>query len=199
MGNRTLTTAFKIASKETQGNTVVVMADLDFASGHVFVHTGVGTITFNGGDYVGIGTFGSVSSVDEESQLSALGINMTLSGIDPTFISTTLNEDYRHRAAKLYLGLLTGGKLIIDPILVFSGLMDTMNIALGSSAQVTVRAESRLADWDRPRITRYTNETQQEKFPGDLGLEFVSQMVEREIPWGAEAAAIKPFKQVPRL
>ena len=44
--------------------------------------------------------------------------------------------------------------------------------------------ESRLADWERPRVSRYTDADQQQRFPGDLGCRFAPQMVEKELVWG---------------
>jgi len=70
----------------------------------------------------------------------------------------------------------------------FKGRMDTMNIALGKTATITLTAESRLIDWSRPRIRRYTNADQQERFSADKGFEFVSDTVEIEIVWGANIA-----------
>jgi hypothetical protein len=39
---------------------------------------------------------------------------------------------------------------------------------------------------ERQRISRYTNNDQLKKFSGDVGLEFVQQLVEKELFWGVE-------------
>jgi hypothetical protein len=62
--------------------------------------------------------------------------------------------------------------------------MDTMDLSLGATGKLSVIIQSRLADWERPRLSRYTNEEQQALYSGDKGLEFVPQMVEKTIIWG---------------
>jgi hypothetical protein len=52
-------------------------------------------------------------------------------------------------------------------------------------ASVTVRLENRLADWERPRLRRYTDEDQQRAHPGDKGFEFVTSTVDKDIVWPA--------------
>ena len=80
--------------------------------------------------------------------------------------------------------------LIVEPVLVFSGLIDNSNIDIGKTATVTVTVESRLIAWERAKIRRYTNEDQQQRFSGesptitDKFLEFVNQTVDKEILWG---------------
>ena len=59
-----------------------------------------------------------------------------------------------------------------------------MNIEAGETATISISVESRLVDWERPRVHRYTNADQQIAYPGDKGLEFVAQMVEKELVWG---------------
>ena len=60
-----------------------------------------------------------------------------------------------------------------------------MQILLGSTqSEVLLTAENRLADWDRPRIRRYNDADQQSEYPGDLGMQFAEQMVNKTILWG---------------
>ena len=74
--------------------------------------------------------------------------------------------------------------IVADPVLVFHGRMDVMNIEIGNTATITVTAESRLADWNRARTSRYTDEEQQRLYPGDKGLQYVAQTAEMELVWG---------------
>jgi hypothetical protein len=61
--------------------------------------------------------------------------------------------------------------------------MDQMSIDLGETAAVTVRLENRMADWERPRVRRYTDEDQQRAYPGDLGFQFLTATVDKDIVW----------------
>lgn len=179
-------TAAAITAAESEVVRVVLMADLDFESGHFRVHTGAGTLYFLGNPFIGIGDIGKVSELEETAQVQSSGLSLALSGIDPDLLSVALGENYQGRDVVLYLGLLDAGlQLIQDPVTLWRGRMDTMNIVLGETATITVTAKNPLADWDRPRVRRYNNEDQQAKYPGDLGLEFVEKSINKEILWGA--------------
>jgi len=182
--SRTLTSA---ANTAAQAAVVwpVTLVELDFASGFVRANSAPITIAFSGNDFLGVGNLGSVDAVKEGADLTARGINLQLSGIPSGLVSTALGEDYQGRSCKVWLGLLDSDHVLIaDPVLIFDGRMDTMDIQMGDTAAINVSAESRLADWDRPRVRRYTNEDQQQAFPLDKGLEFVPQMVSKQIIWG---------------
>jgi len=87
--------------------------------------------------------------------------------------------------ARLYVGLLDEQhRLIGTPLLIYRGRMDTLDIEMGSTATLTLTVQSRLSDWERPRLLRYTNEQQQADWPGDKGFEFIAQMAEKTIYWG---------------
>ena len=69
-------------------------------------------------------------------------------------------------------------------MVLFHGRIDTMDIQIGKTAQVNVTIESKLVDWERARIRRFTNEDQRSAYSSDEFLEFVTQTVEKEIVWG---------------
>lgn len=174
------------AVEQDSAPVAILFAELDFASGFVRAHTALGTITWGGYDWLGVGTFASVSPVEESAELSKRTLTYTLSGIPGDMISVVLGEEYQGRAAKLYLGFLdqTTGTLVSDPVQIDQGRMDVSEIEEGQECTVTITAESRVSAWDRPLIRRYTNADQQARFPGDKGLEFVDQAANKEINWG---------------
>jgi hypothetical protein len=164
----------------------VVLAKLEFSSGTIFVSTADRTLVTPGGDsYAGVGVFGGISGVDEDVQLGANGISLLLSGVDTNLLSLALQENYQGRAATISLGLLTEAwAFVAEPVVVFKGRMDTMSIVSGSEGRINLSCENRLAAWDKARNLRFNNQTQQLRFPGDRGLEFVEQAADREIFWG---------------
>lgn len=167
---------------------------LDFSSGPLYMNSSPYSIDFDGNTYLGVGNLGAISVVQEGTDLQARGIELTLSGIPSSLVAIALDEAYQGRDCKIWIGFLTSShdpsSLIADPIQLGPWIMDTMDIELGETAKITVRAESRLIRWDKPHSSRYTNEEQQNRFPAeggdpaDLGLEFVSQMAEKELLWG---------------
>lgn len=163
----------------------VLLAKLDFASGSVRVTSAPFDIASNGETYTGVGNLGGISTVPEGAELQSYAIQLTLSGIPADLIALALADQYQGREAKLYLALLDEGhRLTGAPLLIFRGQMDTLDIELGQSATLTLTVQSRLADWERPRLRRYTHEDQSAAYPADRGFEFVQQMAERTIYWG---------------
>jgi hypothetical protein len=163
----------------------VCFAKLEFGGGDVFVNSSDRDIAFSGDTYLGVGNLGTVSGIEEGGTLQANGIQMTLSGIPSAYLSLFLTEKYKGRPVTLYHGYLDDDyALIADPIVQWVGRINQMSVALGEQAAITLTAENKLIRWENTKIRRYTDADQQGRFPGDLGLQFISQVVEKEILWG---------------
>jgi len=163
-------------------------AELLYDSGTVRAHNGVGTIVWGGNTFLGVGNFGNISDIDEDTELSISKVSLTLSGVDSNNISIALNEKYQGRVAIIYKGYLDENlRLKDDPTLQFRGKIDTQSIELGKQGIITVSIINRLADWEKTRTRRYNNDDQQNEFPGDKGMEFVPRSVEKQIFWGKKA------------
>lgn len=167
----------------------VYFLEMNFDDLAVRVHTQIGTVTWGGHDWIGVGSFGGVSTVEENSDLSRRTITYSLSGIPGDMVSIVLGENYQGRTANLYLGFIDRdtGVLVATPELMDQGRMDIAEIQEGDSFTVTLNAESRFAAWNRPVVRRYNNADQQARFPGDRGLEFIEQAADKQIIWGARS------------
>jgi hypothetical protein len=89
------------------------------------------------------------------------------------------------RDGKIYLGFLSNGAVVIDPVLVFQGRLDVPIIEEnGETATISIAYESRLIDLQKPRESRYTDQDQQRAYPGDLGMAFVPSLQEKTLNWG---------------
>lgn len=159
--------------------------DLAFDGGNLQLWTGYGDITFNSITFTGAGDILTISDVSETSEVQATGITIGFSGVPSTLIASALTETYQGRACTIYFGTLSSGAVVADPYIVFSGRMDVMNIDdSGSTCDITLQAENRLIDLDRPRGRRYTSEDQKIDYPNDKGLEFIADLQDKEIIWG---------------
>lgn len=141
----------------------VTFAALDFPSGYLRVHTRVGTLTWGGYDWLGVGQFGGVSEVSEDAMLRPSGVTLTLSGVDTNVVSAAVFEAYHGRAAYVYRGFFNTTTLALaaDPQLVFRGLMDTMEVELGQNVgSIAVTCEGELARWQRHQGALYSHESQ---------------------------------------
>ena len=85
-------------------------------------------------------------------------------------------------------------RVVIDPIPIFDGRIDGIEAAEdpdSGEGAVSVSASSVFGNFDRRNGRRTNNEDQQVHFPGDLGLEFTSELV-RDIVWGEAAGSFVP-------
>jgi hypothetical protein len=164
----------------------ILFAELDFASGIVRVHSGIGTVSWGGYDWSGVGTLGSIEGLDENSDLTRKTVNFTLTGIPNDLLAAFLNEHYQGRSAKVYIGFFdnTTYQLVANPANLFIGKMDNVKTKFGKTFSISLSAENRMASWNRPVVRRYNDADQQSRFPGDLGLQFITQAATKEIVWG---------------
>ena len=182
--SRSLTTAMANASTADVVRPILLI-DLAFSDGTVRYTTSDRDVVFNSNTYTATGQFASISAVEEGTELEANTITVGLNGIPSANLSLALGQTYQNRTGTVYLGFLDSSyALIADPFIAFQGRMNSMDGTLGKTCTIQLQIQSRLVDWDKARIRRYTNEDQQEFFSGDKGLEFVSEMVEKDLIWG---------------
>ena len=163
-------------------------AELSFASGFVRVCGAPVDITFLGRTFLAVGALGGVSQVQESGELRSYGITLTLAGVPRDAVALAMGEHCQGRPGTVWEVVLdaTTHLPLADPIVVFRGRMDHPVIKLGETATIGVTMTNRLADWDRPRLRRYTDEDQKREYPGDEGFRFVSKTAEKEIVWPAK-------------
>lgn len=170
---------------------LLILIDLHFMSGHVYLCNAAYDFFWNGNTYLGAANCGSIEEIQDSCDLSMSGIKLTLTGVDPVYISTALNEDYQGRPCTIWVAALDADYQILnDPCICFRGRLDVMEIEMGERASINVTAESRLTDWNQSDARRYTNEDQIIDFPNDRFFEFVNQMVEKELLWGVPSPSV---------
>ena len=163
----------------------IYLVELDFDSGVIAWNSGFRDITYNSVTFKGLGSMSSISSPNEKVGVDSSTITVGVSGIDPAIIALFMTEPYLNRTAKLYYTLLDDNDQVItgNPILLFRGSIDSIDGTFGSQGSFNVTIKSRLADWERKRVIRYTDNDQQSMYPGDKGFEYVGQMAQATIVW----------------
>ena len=164
--------------------------ELEISDGTLRFWTGYGNITMTAGGsskvFTGAGDFLGISPISESSTLQMQGINILLTGIKSSLISSILSAQYTNRDATLYMGLFnTSGSVIGDVYTLFKGKMDVCNITEnGETSNISLNVESRLIVFELPKERLYTLEDQQIDFSSDLGFEFIPELQDKEITWG---------------
>ena len=158
----------------------------EFPSGWVRIWTGLGPITWNGEIWTGVGVLLELGSLEETSDVVATGTTVSLSGVPLELVSLAIDEARQGSPGRIWLAFLSEDRTVIaDPVQAFSGRLDVPEIQEdGQSCKITLSYENRLVDLGTARSWRYTHESQQALYPGDLGFEHVTAIQDQEITWG---------------
>lgn len=117
----------------------VIMVHLDWPDAPVFAHSGVGTISFDGQDWLGVGKFGAISLPEEAEGIAATAATFRLLAL-PDEVFERLSDPIRNRMARVLFGVTTergGSVLVADPVEVFSGYMDSAQYRASASGLET--------------------------------------------------------------
>ena len=105
---RDITSDFNTAIIDTVVQPIFAI-ELELSDGTLRFWTGYGNITMTAGGsskvFSGLGDFLGISPVSESSTLQMQGINILLTGIKSSLISSILSAQYTNRDATLYMGL----------------------------------------------------------------------------------------------
>ncbi|QJR01147.1 hypothetical protein HH800_02385 [Sphingobium yanoikuyae] len=151
----------------------------------VFAVTGNATIHYAGEEWSAIGGLGQIDTIGEGTDGSSVGVTATLYQVPSEFRDDVADQAVRGCLYELYVGALDAGyRNVIGFKNLWKGRLDTYDILdAGETITVTAGGESRMRDQRRPAIKRFTDWWQQRKYPGDLGFQYVSRMVEVPIMW----------------
>lgn len=182
---REFSTAFQNALAD-QNLHIVIMFEGQFATGTVRIWSGLGDLEWDGKSWSGVGSLLGMGSIDETREVVAGGTTISLSGVPLDLVQVAIDEARQGLPGRIWVGLVSeSGSIIADPVQAFSGRLDVPEITDDeNTCTITISYESRLIDLTVPRTWRYTHESQQVLFPGDLGFEYVTAIQDREITWG---------------
>ena len=129
----------------------------------------------------------SLPQFEEQTDITKVSLNLVLSGADQTFISTVLNENIVNDSVTIFRGLLdSNNSIIADPILLYSGNIDTFEISeTETQSNVKLIIVSHWADFDKKSGRKTNNASQQRFFSADVGMDYASESV-LDIKWGRE-------------
>lgn len=166
---------------------LVTFTKLEFPSGTLYLHNSIGTYTWGGNDWLGVGDLGEISQIEEGAEISPYKITLSLSGLDPDISGAALTEDYYLQPVTVYLGVLDADDaLLADPTVVFEGAMDQMTVSVGAQGGdvISLTAESELARFNKASNLKYTSAQLQDDFAGDLGFDLMADIDGAKLRWG---------------
>ena len=152
----------------------------------VLVHSGVGTITHNNKDYVGVGILGNVSTVRQTGELEANAITLELSALDSSILTDALTEQFSEKDVRIYLGALDANDnhkvLAFD--LLFSGFVSDVNANLGQNNSVSLSVSNKVEKWKNGKSDRFSDESHLSRNPNDHFFKFLAATSTMDIRWG---------------
>lgn len=160
----------------------------EFDTETIYLWSGDYDLVIDGNTYTGAGTLLSISDIEDTLELKSSGLSISLAGMDATMLDLALTENYQNRFITVYLGYLFGSTdTVVGTMTLFKGRMQSMTINDDpNGSTITVDAENRLIDLQRPSNLRYTKASQ-EYVAGltvDTCFNRVQSLQDKEIIWG---------------
>lgn len=166
------------------GKSVVaaILTDHDFNAGHSYNWTGYGDLDLDGVIWVGKGDLVAFTPLPFTGNDGASPLTITLSGVKAEFIAEARTlPTVRGRSQRIYLQMFAVATLqpIDAKMLLADRYMDVMTWhGTGPGTRsVAITSEDVWTDRDTAEFAMFSDADQQSLFPGDLGLEFVAEMV----------------------
>ena len=158
----------------------------EFDTDNIFLWSGTDDLVIGSDTYTGAGNLLSISNSEDNLELKSNGIVVALSGMDTTIVNYALTENYQNRPITIFMGYVMGGtNEVAGTLTLFKGRMTSLVINdTPEGSTVTIDAENRLVDLDRPSNLRYTKESQNFLHSGDTGFNRVASLQDKQINWG---------------
>ena len=158
----------------------------EFDTSDIRIWSGIDDLVIESETYTGGGTLLTVGNTEDNVELKSNGLVVSLSGMDTTVVDYALTENYQNRPITVFLGYVMGGtNEVAGTLTLFKGRMTSLVINdTPEGSTVTIDAENRLVDLDRPSNLRYTKESQNFLHSGDTGFNRVASLQDKQINWG---------------
>ena len=135
--------------------------------------------------YLSSGVLLDVSNVTESQGVQVSRLNLTVTGVDQTYIALVLNNNVIHDEVKIFRAFLdSSNAIIVDPFLIYHGFVNSFQIVDSTTtATLKLDIESYFANAAQINGRITNNSTQQRFFSGDKGFEFADQII-KDLKWG---------------
>ena len=156
---------------------------IDVGSG-IYVTDYFHDITYDGDTYLASDHLISIGSPRESRDLRVNTLNVALSGVEQSFISLFLQNDFVNRRVLIYKGAMSGGSIVGAPMTLFDGRLTRFEVRESNdTSEVVLEVASHWADFEKKAGRLTNNNSQQFFFSGDVGFEYAANTV-RDLKWG---------------
>lgn len=173
----------------------VWLVEMFFTSGTIRFTNSPINLTINSVLYTAYGNLVSVSALNESESNSSEKLTLSFSVVDQAMLALCLGnvDSYRGKSIRLYMQLMDDRfQPEGAPIRRWSGYMDKVQVqrsspgSSGGASMGSIDMQCSRAGMARARNfrgLRLTNTQQQQRFPGDRGLEYLQNLIEQPARW----------------
>lgn len=169
---------------------VLNLVEMEFTGGTLYLTNWPTNVTVGAQVYTGLGSLGAVSELKESEDGQTQSVDLELSQVNASQLALALGavSTYQGRAVRVYVAL-TDPNLALSgtPVLRFAGWMDVVKIRRDeqeNSGRITMTCKTGGYDVRRNPATFRMNDAQhQSSFPGELGFQYVADLMARPQQW----------------
>lgn len=180
-----------IAKMAVDGVVVGYAADFFFPSETIRNHTGLGNININGETYFGVGEFGAIGAIENVSDANPASVELTLMGIPSTVFSAIMQNRIRGSNVTVYKVLFDKDGRVDAAAKILVGQVTEYNWTFDGTGSFALQVADEFNLYERPLQKYYTHSNWKAEYEGDNFWQFVAQMADKEIHWGAEQDGAK--------
>lgn len=181
-----LTAAQQLAMEQVLVPTVYFV-ELALASGTQRFSTWNHAISWGGHEWAGVGTLGSIGTIEHGEDLDARSVVLTLNVAQQSWLSIAVGAvpEYSGRDARIYFAALTPAYQMIDvPVLCWTGFMDTLTVGIdGDSGSIQLTCENSVYRLKRQPVLRINAAQHRAKHPSDTGLDYLNDLIANPQLW----------------
>ena len=143
-------------------------------------------VTYDSNLYVAGGDFVSVDQVTESGELQVNELQLKLSNITNTVRNLIITGDYIDVTANIDLAFFNSSDVFQGAINYFSGFIKSASIEESiDNSILNIVIANHWSNWNLIKGRHFTDESQQQVYSGDKGLEYSNQ-AKKDVRWGSD-------------
>lgn len=167
----------------------VLLVELFFAEGPVYLTNWPLDITIAAITYKGLGSLGTVGNIHENLEGSEERVVLELSQVNSSILALALGsiENYQNRDCVIKLLMLHKDtfQAASTPVARFAGFMDLVRIE-DEGGKGSIKLECRTGGYavrSSPGTLMLSHVQHQERYPGELGFQYTKELIEQPTVW----------------
>lgn len=183
--------SFQVAGISAKVVPALFFARLDFPTSPIYVHNGIGPITFAGNTYIGIYDYAILDTIEETMENRPADIRIGIQRVPSSVVDPVINQKYHGKPVYIYYSAAdAAGQPVSTPFEIFRGEMDVITLSVTPEGlQYILRCNNVMSNWNKTKIRRITDSEQQRRYPGDTAYRHLPENEDKRVLWGPDPNA----------